>query len=182
MEPIKIFSACIFAGCLLFACASNGSNAPRHQDSSSTTANSSVSNSAGFYCKIDGKEFSATGSDDYSNVAFKSAPGVINFILVKMDKNQKGIPAQFQFFVADHGTTTMHHSNSTDNGSFSAKYSPDNDPDAFGFSEVTVAITSSGASGIKGTFSGILDDYHNHKTIQVTDGSFNLPWSKFSPK
>jgi len=172
---------------LLSSCNGNSNaNASKDSNSSSTpsTENSSANSTGGasFSCKIDGKDFSGKGNDSYSNVAFVTSPGLINFVLVKMDKSLQGVPAQFNFFVADHGTTTMHNSNSTDNGQYSAKYSPADAVDAFGFKEVTVVITSSDASGIKGTFSGTLFDPQNKKEISVTDGKFDLPWSPYSKK
>jgi hypothetical protein len=157
----------------------------KNKDSVSSASSSTTKappGDASFSCKIDGKDFSGNGNDSYSNVVIRTAPGLINFVLVKMDKSQQGVPAQFNFFVADHGTTTMHNSNGTDNGSYSAKYTPGGVDNDFGFKEVTVTITSSDASGVKGTFSGILFDPHNKKEISVTDGKFDLPWSPYSKK
>ncbi len=180
----KILLITLSVSSLLYSCSGN-SNASINNDSTSSSTEDLPENSTGaasFSCKIDGKDFLGNGSDNLSNAAFKTNPGIINFTLVKIDKTQKGIPEQFSFTVADHGTTTMHNSNSTDNGSFSAKYSPRDYNDAFGFSEVTVNITSSDASGIKGTFSGTLFDPQNKKEIPVTDGKFDLPWSSYSKK
>jgi hypothetical protein len=180
---LKFFSSLIASACLLFACSGNTTaNAIADSTSAGSSNTKTSSGDASFSCKIDGQDFSGKGSDSYSNVVIKSAPGVINFVLVKMDKSQQGVPAQFNFFVADHGTTTMHNSNSTDNGNFSAKYSPGGVDDDFGFKEVTVTITSSDASGVKGTFAGTLFDSKNKKEISVTDGKFDLPWSSNSKK
>ncbi|HEY2721921.1 MAG TPA: hypothetical protein VGI82_09350 [Chitinophagaceae bacterium] len=171
---------------LLYSCSGKG-NSNVSKDSTFTSAplaKNSSANSTGngsFSCKIDGKEFSGKGSSSYANTAVVTSPGVINFVLVPMEK-QQGVPPQFNFFVADHGTTTMHNSNSTDNGQYSAKYSPGGVDNTFGFKEVTVIITSSTASGIKGTFSGTVFDSQNKKEISVTDGKFDLPWSPYSKK
>jgi len=189
MQHLKLFSPILFLASLLLACSDNAADAGKDStsatssktDAASSNSTSSTGN-ASFSCKIDGKDFSSKGNDSYSNVVFRSGPGVINFVLVKMDESQQGVPAQFNFFVADHGTTTMHNSNSTDNGQYSAKYSPKDFNDAFGFKEVMVTITSSDASGIKGTFSGTLFDPQNKKEISVTDGKFDLPWSPYSKK
>lgn len=186
MKQTKIFiSTIILASLLCFSCKGNSSNATTGKDNAegnTTTATASTSGDASFYCKIDGKDFSGNGSDNYVNAAFKTNPGIINFTLAKMDKTQKGIPEQFHFTVADHGTTTMHNSNSTDNGNYSASYSPRDYNDAFGFRDLTLTITSSDASGIKGTFSGTLINPQGDKAIPVTDGKFDLPWSSYSKK
>ena len=170
---------------LLYSCNGNGnSNTSKDSTSSISSTKNSSTNSTGdasFSCKLDGKEFSGTGSSSYANAVIVTSPGVINFVLVPMEK-QQGVPPQFNFFVADHGTTTMHNSNSTDNGQYSAKYSPGGVDNTFGFKEVTVVITSSDASGVKGTFSGILFDPQNKKEISVTDGKLDLPWSPSSKK
>ena len=170
---------------LLYSCSGNGNgNSISPKDSTSFSTKNSSANSTGdanFSCKIDGKDFSGQGSSSYANTVILTSPGVINFVLVPMEK-QQGVPPQFNFFVADHGTTTMHNSNSTDNGQYSAKYSPGGVDNTFGFKEVTVVITSSDASGVKGTFSGTLFDPQNKKEISVTDGKFDLPWSPYSKK
>ena len=156
--------------------AANAANASTSSNAKASTGDAS------FSCKIDGKDFSGKGNDSYSNVVIRTAPGLINFVLIKMDNGQQGVPAQFNFFVSDHGTTTMHNSNSPDNGDYSAKYTPGGVDNTFGFKEVTVVITSSDASRVKGTFSGTLFDSQNKKEISVTDGKFDLPWSPYSKK
>lgn len=185
MKQTKIFiGSIILVSLLCFSCKGKNSNANTVNDipvSNTATPTASSSGNASFSCKIDGKDFSGSGNGDYLS-AFKTGNGIISFGLVKWDKTQKGIPEQFKFTVADHGTTTMHNSNSTDNGNFSASYSPRDYNDAFGFREVTVTITSSDASGIKGTFSGTLIDPRGNKAIPVTDGKFDLPWSPYSKK
>src|SRR6185312_5141529 len=100
---------------LLSSCNGNSNaNASKDSNSSSTpsTENSSANSTGGasFSCKIDGKDFSGKGSSSYANAVIVTSPGVINFVLVPMEK-QQGVPPQFNFFVADHGTTTMHNSN-----------------------------------------------------------------------
>jgi hypothetical protein len=176
-----LFATSVFLIASFASCNNDKANAGNNK-SEPAAQNASLSGNASFSCKINGKDFSGNGGDNLSNAAFKTNPGIINFTLVKIDKTQKGIPEQLSFTVADHGTTTMHNSNSTDNGSFSAKYSPRDYNDAFGFSEVTVNITSSDASGIRGTFSGTLINPQGEKEIPVTDGKFDLPWSSYSKK
>ncbi len=174
------------ASSLLYSCSGNN-NADINKDSTSSPTSSTENPSenstgaASFYCKIDGKVFSGKGNADYLS-AFKTGNGIVKFVLANIEPNQQGIPEQLSFTVADHGTTTMHNSNSTDNGSYSANYNPRDYTDAFGFSEVTVTVTSSDASGIKGTFSGTLFDPQSKKKSSVTDGKFDLPLSPYSKK
>ncbi|HVM86929.1 MAG TPA: hypothetical protein VMT76_01990 [Puia sp.] len=47
---------------------------------------------------------------------------------------------------------------------------------------VLVTITSSDASGVKGTFSGTLRNEKDDKDVTVTDGRFDLPYSSYSQK
>ena len=185
MKQTKIFiGSIILVSLLCFSCKAKNSNANTGKDSvesNTSTTTASSSGDASFSCKIDGKGFSGKGNADYLS-AFKSGNGIVKFVLANMEPNQQGILEQLSFTVADHGTTTMHNSNSTDNGSYSANYSPRDYTDAFGFREVTVNVTSSDASGVKGTFSGTLFDPQNKKEISVTDGKFDLPWSPYSKK
>ncbi|MEP6950396.1 MAG: hypothetical protein ABI863_14020 [Ginsengibacter sp.] len=184
MKQTKIFiGPIILLSILCFCCKAKNSNANTGKDSAeSNTAITAASSSgdASFSCKIDGKDFSGKGNAGYLS-AFKSGNGIVKFVLANMEPNQQGIPEQLSFTVADHGTTTMHNSNSTDNGSYSANYSPRDYPDAFGFNEVTVTVAPD-ASGIKGTFSGTLFDPQSKKEFSVTDGKFDLPWSPYSKK
>ncbi len=188
MKHLKLFSLILFSACVLLACSGNVADAGKDSTSATSSktdaASSNTTSSSGdasFSCKIDGKDFSGKKSSSYANAVIVTSPGVINFVLVPMEK-QRGVPPQFNFFVADHSATTMHNSNSPDNGDYSAKYSPGGVDNTFGFKEVTVVITSSDASGIKGTFSGTLFDPQNKKEISVTDGKFDLPWSPYSKK
>ncbi len=182
MNHLKLLLAIIFGICLLQACLGNNSAYAAKKDAANKNVSGSSAADASFSCKIDGRDFSENKNDNLANAAFKTSPGIISFALVKIDKSQKGIPEQFKFVVADHGTTTMHNSNSTDNDNYSASYGPRDYNDAFGFKELTVTVTSSDASGIKGTFSGTLIDPRGDKKISVTDGKFDLPWSPYSTK
>ncbi|MEO8766198.1 MAG: hypothetical protein ABI416_17985 [Ginsengibacter sp.] len=185
MIQVKIsIGSIILVSLLCFSCKAKNSNANTGKDNAdSNTAISTASSSgdASFSCKIDGRDFSGKGNGDYLS-AFKSGKGTIKFVLANIEAKQQGIPEQLSFTVADHGTTKMHNSNSTDNGNYSANYNPRDYTDAFGFREVTVTVPSSDASGIKGTFSGTLFDPQNKKEISVTEGKFNLPWSPYSKK
>lgn len=184
MKQTKLFiSTLILVSLLCFSCNGKNSNATTDKDSSeSNTASTSTSSSGdvSFYCKIDGKEFSGNGSDNLSNAAIKTSPGIINFVLVPMKSGQKGVPAQISFFIADKGATTIH---GDDNANYHVKYSPGGIDNDLNCKQMTVIITSSDASGLKGTFNGIFTDPKNiDKEVTCTDGIFNIPWSPHSKK
>ena len=126
---------------------------------------------ASFSCRIDGQILSGAGNNRYSNIAIKSAADIVNFILVPMDGKIKGVPPQINFFVAPVGTTMV----KNNDGKYSVRYSPggvDNDYQAAG---VTVVISSSTGGHITGTFSGKFT--RSGKTVQITDGKFDIPVS-----
>jgi hypothetical protein len=179
MQALKRFIFIIVISSLFYSCKGNN-NSSALKDSTSDSGNSSSNSAvdASFSCKIDGKDFSGKGNDSYSNVAIISSPGLINFVLVPMEKVQ-GIPPQFNFFVADHGITTIRESG---NGDYSAKYSPGGMDNDYRCKQMTVAITSSNESRVKGTFSGILIDPKSNKEIPVTEGKFDIPYSPYSKK
>ncbi len=181
MKSLKILVfVIIMSSCLLYSCkADNNSNASKDSTSSSIKSPSNSPGNASFSCKIDGKDFSGKGNDSYSNVAIISSPGLINFVLVPMEKFQ-GVPPQFNFFVADHGTTTIGESG---NGDYAAKYSPGGIDNDYKCKQITVTIASSNESRVKGTFSGtLIDPKRNNKEIQVTEGKFDIPYSPYSKK
>jgi len=163
----------------LYSCNNSSSASVNQAHAATASTAASTGGDASFSCKIDGKDFSGKGNDSYSNVAIVTSPGVINFVLVPMEK-QQGVPAQINFFVADHGTTTIHASN---NGDYAAKYSPGGIDNDYTCKEIVVNISSADGSRVKGTFSGILiDPKTDNKEIAVTDGKFDIPYSPYSKK
>ncbi len=93
---------------------------------------------------------------------------------------QKGVPAQLSFFVADKGVTNIH---GTDDPNHSAMYSEANAIDNdYQCKEMTVTITSSGASRVTGTFSGTLTEPKTDRDVPVKDGRFDIPYSSYSKK
>ena len=180
---MKLFKRLVFviiiSSCLLYSCkGDNNSNASKDSTSSSIKSSSNSTGDASFSCKIGGKDFPGKGNDSYSNVAIISGPGLINFVLVPMKKAQ-GVPPQFNFFVADHGTTTIRESG---NGDYAAKYSPGGIDNGYKCKQMTVTIVSSNKSRVKGIFSGTLIDPKSNKEIPVTEGKFDIPYSPYSKK
>ncbi|HEY5367626.1 MAG TPA: hypothetical protein VIJ75_01435 [Hanamia sp.] len=102
----------------LAVCSCGGNNATKESNTnnaavSSDAVTSSSTSDASFSCKIDGKDFPGKGNNSYANTAIVSSPGLINFVLVPMDATQKGVPPQFNFFVADKGTTAIPDANNS---------------------------------------------------------------------
>ena len=188
MQQVKSFSIIIFSACLFFACSGNNTaNAGKDSTSTSLQTNASASSNtkastgdASFSCKIDGKDFSGKGTDQMANAALVTTLGIINFILSPIVPGQNGIPAQFAFYVADKGTTSIH---GTDNPNYSVHYTQANTVDnAYQCKEMTVTITSSGGSRVTGTFSGTLIEPKTDREVAVTDGKFDIPYSSYSKK
>ena len=104
----------------IYSCnnSTSASGNPALQLTEATTT--SAGGDASFSCKIDGKDFSGQGADQFGDAAFVTTPGTINFVLMPIVAGKKGVPAQFAFTVADKGTTTIH---GTDNPNYSAHYS-----------------------------------------------------------
>ena len=169
----------------LTVCSCGGNNAAKERNTnnvavSSDAATSSLGGDASFSCKIDGKDFSGNGTNQMENAAFLHTPNIINFVLVPIVAGQKGVPAQFAFYVADEGATTIH---GTDNPNYSAHYSPANTLDNdYQCKEMTVTITSSETSRVTGTFSGTLIEPKTDRDVTVTDGKFDIPYSSYSKK
>lgn len=184
MKQTRIFIAIIvLASLLVFACNGNNGNANTGKDSvqsNTSTTTASSSGDASYYCKIDGKVFSGKGTDGFGNAAFATTPDITNFVLMSVVAVQEGVPAQFAFYVANKGTTTVH---GTDNSNYSVKYSPENSLDNdYQSKEITVTITSSGGSRFTGTFSGTLIEPKTDREVPVTDGRFDIPYSPYSKK
>lgn len=171
MQQLKLLSAILLSSFLLYSCSGN-TNANAGKDES-PTASAAATSDASFSCKIDGKDFSGKGSSSYANTAIVSSPGLINFVLVPMDAAQKGVPPQFNFFVADKGTTTIPDAN---NSAHSVTYS--SGLDNYICKEMTITITSSGTSRVTGTFSGTFVKENSTINTQVTDGKFDIPYSR----
>jgi hypothetical protein len=152
----------------------------------------SAKENATFSYKIDGKLYSWTGDDPYSNHATIDANNEVFFTLMSNDPAEKN-PPQFGFGVAATGSTTINSDNmdrfksSGSNGgnhfaNFRLSYPNENAkyPDyEFGHtSTVTVVITSKSETRITGTFSGELINVAIQKPSQLTEGKFDLPLKK----
>ena len=180
---------------IIVACTSCGNNnAAKENNTSNATASSDASTStstsnASFSYKIDGKVFSGNRTDNYFNIANKHPDNVVHFILADLDPSVKTVQPQFSFSVADNGTTVvrkddMDRLSSGNNVKYFASFSipggGDGEVPRYEFNDastVTVAITSNTSSRLKGTFSGNLLNPDTEKVAQLTDGSFDIPFS-----
>lgn len=183
MKQLKGFVFFVLTtSCLFYSCTGNSTANVSNDNGASSSGNSSAKSTgdASFSCKIDGKEFSGKGTDEMGNAAYVTGPGIINFVLTPIVAGQTGIPAQLTFHVADKGITTIH---GTDNSDYSVRYAPANTLDNdYQCKEITVTIASSGTSRVTGTFSGTLSEPKTDRTVPVTDGKFDIPYSSYSKK
>ena len=140
------------------------------------------SSDASFSCKIDGKDFSGKGTDQYVNAASVHAPGIIYFTLSSHFTGDVGADMRaggFGFEVPDKGTTVIR---GEENPDYSIGYSLPNDPThTYRCKAMTVTVNSSGTR-VTGTFSGTLIEPKTGRNVPVTDGKFDLPYSTLSAK
>ena len=181
----------------LALCSCGGNNAAKEINTNnvavgSDAANSSSTSDAGFLYKIDGRVFSGKRTDNYFNCTIKHPDNVVHFILTDLDPSLKKVQPQFSFSVADNGTTVvrkddMDRLSSGNNVKYFANFSipggGTGEVPRYEFNDastVTVTITSNTSSRLKGTFSGNLLNPDTEKVVQLTDGSFDLPFAPTS--
>ncbi|MDB5156013.1 MAG: hypothetical protein JWR50_720 [Mucilaginibacter sp.] len=190
MKNIRLWLVMLVVSCILFACSSNGSTSAGNGGTSNATSDNSGGGSAkgnaSFSYTIDGKTFSGNGTDNTANCAFKKSNNIVYFVLMSVDPSEKN-PPQFEFSVADKGTTTItmddidRHS-SGNNVAYFANFSlslpvKSEIPNYNFHSGITVVITASNSSRFTGTFSGDLVDPDTKKVVQLNDGKFDLPFA-----
>jgi len=181
MKYLKLITSIFLSAILFVACSGNSPvNAGKKNSSSVSDSPTASVGDASFSCKIDGKDFSGKGTDEFGNAAYATEPGIITFVLVPIVAGQTGVPSQLAFYVANKGTTTIH---GKDNPNNTVRYTPANTLDNdYQCKEMTVTITSSGTSRVKGTFSGTLIEPKTEREVPVTDGKFDIPYSSYSKK
>ena len=180
MKYLKLFSPILFLACLLLACSGNGSSSTG-KDSVADNAAASGTTSTGdasFSCKIDGKEFSSSEKTEMLNVAVNLIghnKGKVIFSLSDLKENASGAVDMLSFIVpGQQGSFTLTASNSTPLDDYMLQgifYVPN---------PVTVNIISISATKIAGTFSGkygMPSGAGYSKTVEVTDGKFDIPFS-----
>ena len=162
------------------ACSGNGSSSTG-KDSVADNAAASGTTSTGdasFSCKIHGKEFSSSEKTEMLNVAVNLIghnKGKVIFSLSDLKENASGAVDMLSFIVpGKKGSFTLTASNSTPLDDYMLQgifYVPN---------PVTVNIISISATKIAGTFSGkygMPSGAGYSKTVEVTDGKFDIPFS-----
>jgi len=176
MKWVRIFCTAILPACLSLACADSSANAGNGPASTATPS----SGDASFSCKIDGKDFSGKGTDQYVNAASVHAPGIIYFSLASSFSGDPGADMRaggIGFEVPDKGTNVIR---GEENPDYSIAYNPPNEPtNTYKCKEMTITINSS-AERVKGTFSGTLIEPKTGREVPVTDGKFDIPYSSLS--
>ena len=192
MKHLKSFSAILFSSFLLYSCTGNTNATGKESDSVASSGTIASTSNASFSYKVDGKVFSGNRTDNYFNIANKHPDNVIHFILTDLDPGVKKVQPQFSFSVTDNGTTVvrkddMDRLSSGNNVKYFASFSipggGTGEVPRYEFddaSTVTVTITSNTSSRLKGTFSGNLLNPDTEKAAQLTDGSFDIPFSPAS--
>jgi len=165
---------------LLYSCNGNGNaNASKDSTSAASSNTNASAGDASFSCKIDGKEFSSSEKSEMKNVAVNLIgrnKGKVLFSLSDLKQNASGGVDNFSFIVpGQQGSITLTASNSTpgldDYMLQGILYVPN---------PVTVNIISISATRIAGTFSGkysMPSGAGYSKTVEVTDGKFDIPFS-----
>ncbi|HVZ96199.1 MAG TPA: hypothetical protein VG847_04945 [Chitinophagaceae bacterium] len=184
---VAVFTSISF---LFFSCNgnSNANSSKQNGDNNTSTSNtSSIPGDGGsFSYKIDGKEISGSGQDQFgfTNCITFHSKDTIDFTLADQS-GKSAVTPQFSFMIAANGTTKItqddierkHSGNNITYYAEFTSYQPDKIPNYSFHSGITVIITSNNGSRITGTFSGELIDNNNNldKVVQLTDGKFDLP-------
>jgi hypothetical protein len=170
-------------GCSGASGSSSGAEKPASAGATSPQAAASSGNDASFSYTMDGMNFSGKGTDQFANCAYRSNDGGVNYVLMDITVGQKGIPTQIHIFGADHGVSTFPSSGAA-KCSVDMRYSDKDGNQTHSYAPVslTVTILSNSASRISGTFSGTFDVTGENRTVPLTDGKFDIPYSSYSSK
>ncbi|MDB5156016.1 MAG: hypothetical protein JWR50_723 [Mucilaginibacter sp.] len=180
MKNIRSWSIMLVTSCILFACSSNGSASAGNGGASNATSDNSGGGSSNgngsFSYTIDGNKVDVKSL--YINGVKNLAGGRL-----KIEVTNTPTSEVFNFSIANTGITTVLHyspslSNYTDKKSNEAEYMSHKYKNYYGDS-VTITITSIDATHVAGTFSGeYLSDDKKPVPLEITDGSFDLPFTK----
>lgn len=180
MQRLKLFFVIIFSASLLFACSSNSATSAGKGGTSNATSDNSgggTSNGNGsFSYTVDGNKVDVKSL--YVNGVKNIADGHL-----KIEVTNSPTSEVFKFSIANTGTTTVLHyspslSNFSDKKSNEAEYMSPKLKNYYGDS-VIITITSIDATHVAGSFSGkYLSDDNKPVPLEITEGSFDLPFTK----
>ncbi len=179
MKKLKLFLAALLSTFLLFAYSVNTKANEHKEKVLSTNINTTTFiRDASFSCILDGKKFTGSGTDENINAAFHlkgEDKGQIFFRL--SDLKEPGEKLMFQVAGKKGSTTFKATPNFSCIGYITKGYINYLD------NPITVTITEINAGRVSGTFSGKytlsegFSDSNAQKTIEVTDGKFDIPFS-----
>lgn len=191
MKHLKLFNAIIFSACLLFFSACNNSSGNKTNTSDVKTSTSSPNttapdaslsgNEGGFSYTINGERVETVAGVQHGTLFINevSNDAVNDMLTIKVTPNGK----YFEFHVANSGTTSIGKYQPSLAGDAKTKEATYTDPKITGnlySNSVTITITSINSNRVSGTFSGTFtqDNSYGNETVNITDGSFNLPFEK----
>ncbi len=157
------------------------SNAPLGATANSANSSSDSDNDASFSCMMDGEKFSANGTDQNINSAFRLTGSNKGQIFFKLsDKNARGVYAAENYLMfrvpGNVGSTTLTVTHNDDQYGYVYKRDIN-----YNDNPLTVTIISISPTRVSGTFSGTftlaVSGLDAKKNIQVTDGKFDIPFS-----
>jgi hypothetical protein len=189
MKLLRLSTPVIFSASLLFYACNNTSGKTNATDaktsalSAITTASNTnlTGNEGSFSYTINGKRVETAAGVQHgglfiNEVSNDAANGMLTIEVTPDGK-------YFEFHIANSGTTSIgkyQPSLSSDEKSKGATYTDTKIPGNFYSDGVTVAISNINSNRVTGTFSGtfIQDKSYGHETVNITNGSFNLPFVK----
>ncbi|MEO8852429.1 MAG: hypothetical protein ABI359_01530 [Ginsengibacter sp.] len=192
MKQIKSSLVIIISACLLISCSGNTSSADKTNadaktsgsDSNTASSDANLTGTNGIFSyTVKGKHIVARNYVQQSNLFINevSDDASNGIVLIKVTCETSNV---FNFTVANSGTTTITNyspslGNFADKKTKVATYMEGGTYKNYYGDSVTVNITSIDASRVSGTFSGTFKaDADDVATVNITDGSFNLPFIK----
>lgn len=191
MKHLKLSLAIIFSACLLFFCACNNSSENKTNTSDAKTSTSSKNTTApdenltghegNFSYTIDGERVETVAGVQHGSLFINEVNNDAANGMLTIKVTPKG--KYFEFHIANNGTTsigTHQPSFAEDAKGKEATYTDPQIPGNLDSDSATVTITSINGNRVSGTFSGTFtqDKSYGNKTVNITDGSFNLPFEK----
>ena len=182
-----------FTALLLFSCTGNSSSEGKTNtdaktsgaDSKPATSDSNLTGTNGIFSyTVKGKHIVARNYVQQSNLFINEVSNHVanGMVIIKVTCESSSV---FNFTVANSGTTSITNytpslGNFADKKTKAASYMEGGTYKNYYGDSVTVTITRIDASRVSGTFSGTFkaDADDGGATVNITDGSFNLPFVK----